>query len=465
MLDFSPINARNIDRVCRAYRYCDYRISDYSLGMKLMWKTYLHPEVAFTNGCMVVRNQFKGSVLFDYPVPCEEGSDLPGALREIERYCIEKYIPLIFYAVPPEHLGELVSRYRSVRTESSVFDDEYIYQSEDLSLFRGKHYAGQRNHIHQFQDACPGAVWKVLTPEDRPRLKRFFERFSYNSPKKGREAASELKRATDLLMKKNLSWACAGYMEYEGEIIAVSLGEICGDTMILHIEKALHEYEGVYPATVQAFAACFCKGVRFINREEDTGDEGLRRSKVQYRPKFMQRKYDVYVRTELAAWDRIPTIATERLTLSALHEGDRAEYNRLCLDDERNRYWGYDYRSDCPEPDEDYFLEVTRQDFQSRTAVNWGIRAGGRLLGEVLLYDFDYHGGAQVGIRLLGGKEGQGVAGEALAAVLHQGLYELGLSVIYAKCYRENTRSSKLLSGHMQKVGEDDTFIYFESRI
>ena len=165
MLDFSPINARNIDRVCRAYRYCDYRISDYSLGMKLMWKTYLHPEVAFTNGCMVVRNHFKGAIRFDYPVPCEEGSDLPGALREIEHYCMEKYIPLIFYAVPPEHLGELVFRYRSVRTESSVFDDEYIYQSEDLSLFRGKHYAGQRNHIHQFQNACPGRHNTFLPPQ------------------------------------------------------------------------------------------------------------------------------------------------------------------------------------------------------------------------------------------------------------------------------------------------------------
>ena len=37
MLDFSPINAGNMDKVRRAYRYCDYRISDYSLGMKLMW--------------------------------------------------------------------------------------------------------------------------------------------------------------------------------------------------------------------------------------------------------------------------------------------------------------------------------------------------------------------------------------------------------------------------------------------
>jgi hypothetical protein len=465
MLEFSPINAGNRDRVYRAYRNGTYRISDYSLGMKLMWNTYLHPEVAFTNGCMVVRNRFRGAVRFEYPIPCEEGSNLPGALLAMERYCMETYIPLHFCSVPPEQLSELVSRYRTVRIQSSVFDDEYIYQAEDLAQFRGKHYAGQRNHIHQFQSAYPSAVWKVLTPDDRPRLRRFFERFSYHSPHKGREAADELKRAADLLMREDLSWACAGYMEYEGEIIAVSLGEICGDTMIIHIEKALHEYEGVYPATVQAFASCFCKDVRFINREEDAGDEGLRRSKVQYRATCMQPKYSVCVQSELASWRRIPALSTERLTLSALCEEDKAAYNRLCLDDRRNRYWGYDYRSDCPEPDENYFLEVTRRDFRSRTAVNWGIRAGGRLVGEVLLYDFDYHGGAQIGIRLLEGQEGQGFAGEALAAILHQGLYALGLSVIYAKCYRENAKSFKLLSGHMQKVREDDTFIYFESRI
>lgn len=465
MLQFAPINSKNIEKVSKAYRYCDYRVSDYSLGMKLMWRSYLHPEVAFSSGCMIVRNRFKGAVRFDYPVPCEEEYDLPGAISEIERYCMEQYIPLIFCAVPASHLGELVSRYRTVSTESSAFDDEYIYQSDDLSQFRGKHYAGQRNHIHQFEKACPGAEWKILTEADRPRLQRFFERFSYNSPKKGREAASELKRAMELLMKKNLFWGCAGYMEYRGEIISVSLGEICGDTMIVHIEKALHEYEGIYPATVQAFASCFCNGIRYVNREEDTGDEGLRRSKLQYRPKYMQRKYDVYVRTELAAWVKIPAISTARLTLCALDDGDRDVYNRLCLDDDRNRYWGYDYRKDCPEPDDDYFLEVTRRDFESKTAVNWGIRRGGKLMGEVLLYDFDYHGGAQIGIRLLGSKEGKGFAGEALEAILHAGLYDLGLTVIYAKCYRENTKSQKLLSAYMQKTGEDDTFLYFEFRV
>lgn len=465
MLNFTTINSKNIKKICQAYRYCDYRISDYSLGMKLMWKNYLHPEVAFSNGCVIVKNNFKGATRFDYPLPCEEDSDIEGALSQIEHYCMEHYIPMIFCAVPESQLSTLASRYRSLQTESSVFDDDYIYRADDLSQFAGKHYSGQRNHINRFRNTYPEAEWHILTETDIPLLHRFFERFSYNSAQKSKEAAAELKYARNLLLKKNLFWACAGCMKYHGEIISVSLGEICGDTMIIHIEKALHEYEGIYPATVQAFTSCFCNGVRYINREEDAGDRGLRRSKLQYRPKFMLRKYNVYVHTELNVWNTIPEISTTHLTLSAIDETDKTSYNHLCLDDERNRYWGYDYRLDCPCPDENYFINVTKEDFQSKTAVNWGIHSDGKFIGEILLYDFDYHGGAQVGIRLLKGYEGKGFAREALEAVINEGLYSLRLSVIHAKCYLENTKSLKLLSSCMPKSGKDDTYVYFESRI
>ena len=464
MLTFATLNRKNLDQVRRAYRYCDYRVSDYSLGMKCMWKPYLHSEVAFSNGCMIVKNHYRGAVRFDYPVPCEETYDISLALTEIEQYCMAHYLPLIFSEIPEAKVGELTARYRAVTTASTAFEDEYLYLAEDLMRFAGKHYAGQRNHIRRFESAYSGATFKILTPEAEPLLERFLERFTYHAPKKGREAEAELKYAVSLL-KKYPTWACAGYMEYQGEMIAVSLGEICGDTMILHVEKALYEYEGVYPAIVQAFARCFCGGVRYINREEDAGDSGLRRSKTQYRPKTMLRKYDVTVKTELAAWKKIPTLHTDRLILSALGENDRKIYNRLCLDDERNRYWGYDYRTDCPDPDEEYFLSETRKDFSTGTAVNWGIRADGKLVGEAVLYDFDYHGGAQVGIRLRSDREGRGFGGEALGAVIHAALYDLGLSAVYAKYFRENVRSQRMLAAQMERAGEDDAFFYFVSRV
>ena len=54
-------------------------------------------------------------------------------------------------------------------------------------------------------------------------------------------------------------------------------------------------------------------------------------------------------------------------------------YNRLCLDDERNKYWGYDYRDDEPSPDYDYFLSVAESDFKTRTAANFAVRLKGNL--------------------------------------------------------------------------------------
>ena len=66
---------------------------------------------------------------------------------------------------------------------------------------------------------------------------------------------------------------------FDGErLIALSLAERCGDTLIIHIEKALYSYTGVYPALVQEFAGAFGGDCQWINREDDAADRGLRTS-------------------------------------------------------------------------------------------------------------------------------------------------------------------------------------------
>lgn len=73
-------------------------------------------------------------------------------------------------------------------------------------------------------------------------------------------------------------WFRCGGM-FDGErLIAVSLAEKCGDTLIVHIEKAIYSYTGVYPAMVQAFARAFSTDVEWIDREDDAADRGLRTS-------------------------------------------------------------------------------------------------------------------------------------------------------------------------------------------
>ena len=81
-----------------------------------------------------------------------------------------------------------------------------------------------------------------------------------------------------------------------GRIVGVAMGEIVRDTLFTHIEKANVEYPGVYQKLVNCFARTFATGeVKFINREEDVGDPGLRKSKMAYHPLTLLEKFTVRV--------------------------------------------------------------------------------------------------------------------------------------------------------------------------
>ena len=88
--------------------------------------------------------------------------------------------------------------------------------------------------------------------------------------------------------------------------MAMSLAEKCGDTLIIHVEKALYSHQGAYPTLVQAFAAHFGGDCTYINREDDAGDQGLRTSKLQYLPVRLAGKLRFEVRCEADRLRRDP---------------------------------------------------------------------------------------------------------------------------------------------------------------
>ena len=75
-----------------------------------------------------------------------------------------------------------------------------------------------------------------------------------------------------------------------GRILGFTVMEKIGDTLMIHIEKGLPAVRGVYPMLVTLEANAY-PDVRFVNREEDDGNEGLRRSKQSYHPVRLLQKY------------------------------------------------------------------------------------------------------------------------------------------------------------------------------
>jgi len=63
------------------------------------------------------------------------------------------------------------------------------------------------------------------------------------------------------------------------------------DMLVIHIEKAHIEYEGSYQAINNLFLKSCSENASFVNREQDLGIPGLRKSKEAYKPHHMVKKY------------------------------------------------------------------------------------------------------------------------------------------------------------------------------
>ena len=97
----------------------------------------------------------------------------------------------------------------------------------------------------------------------------------------------------------------------------------------------------------------------------------------------------------------------------------------------------------------------------NRMAMNFAIRQGGKFVGEAILYNFDFRGGAEIGVRILPEADGQGIGRYAFGLVANYAIYTLELIQINGKCLKENIASAKMLSSVMQKIGEDEKYYYY----
>ena len=82
-----------------------------------------------------------------------------------------------------------------------------------------------------------------------------------------------------------------GLLRANGEVVAFALGEqINEDTLVVHIEKAFSEVPGAYAVINQQFLIHESGGLKYVNREDDVVEPGLRKAKLSYHPEFLVEK-------------------------------------------------------------------------------------------------------------------------------------------------------------------------------
>lgn len=282
---------------CQYFRKYPSRSCERTFANVLLWAKHYQVTFAMVKEAIVFRSE-SGQTSFAFPV----GED--GAVRDaidwLTEYCRKSDIPFIMYNVTPEQFEELEQWYPE-RFEITYDRDsaDYVYESEKLSTLSGKKLHAKRNHINKFKATHENWSYEPITQEN---IEECFQMAllwrNQNGCEEDEEKNAEMCVTLNSLRLYEELGLRGGVLRNDGNIIAFTMGEpVNEDTFVVHIEKAFAEIQGAYPMINQQFVSHECMEYAYVNREEDTGAEGLRKAKLSYYPVFLVEKGLVKERT------------------------------------------------------------------------------------------------------------------------------------------------------------------------
>ncbi len=285
-MDFKKITLSDVGAL-RPYLRGQYRSCDYSVLGVFMWADRFGYEYNISDGVLFMRERSRSGGGYDYLLPLGGGS-LCERVRALRDAVGEG---LTMSLVPEAALDELRQEFNFTAAEEPDIAD-YMYRAGDLAYLAGKKYSKKRNLIHQFEKLYTDFSLEPITKENAHMIEKCCEH-DWSDAGLSELAMYENEHTREVL-RDFAAYGCTGYaLRTGGEIAAFCIGEVMGDTLIVHIEKARREYKGAFQMINCLFAKTELEkcGVQFINREDDVGDEGLRQAKQSYFPEYMLKKF------------------------------------------------------------------------------------------------------------------------------------------------------------------------------
>ena len=264
------------------YMGCEYCFSNIYL-----WDCVFDFKIANHKGFLLIKAVVDGEPIHYFPAG---SGNLQGVIEDLIADSHLNGEKLVFGNVTDEHIPQIEKYFPDAFEYKEIRDaSDYIYLREKMVSLAGKKLHGKRNHINRFKDN-PDWSFEFITKENITQcygmsIAWSLKHFGGNTHDSDFCA---VQKSFDYFDELDLM---GGLIRQNGEVIAFTMGTFLNsNTFVIHIEKAFHDIQGAYPMINQQFAMRLPEHIEYINREEDLGQEGLRRSKLSYYPEILLAK-------------------------------------------------------------------------------------------------------------------------------------------------------------------------------
>ena len=283
-----------------------FNSEDYNFTYQYLWKNTFKSKVARSGDLVLV--QYNMGFGRSYLMPVGKADDWQ--IADLISSLLKEEKKVVFYGVLPSQL-EFLERHFGGKFTAELFrmGADYIYDAESLKTLRGKKYQSKRNFANGFRKNY-NWTFEPITEENVPECLEMNDEWCRRGGCNGDFWKSNEFCATRVALNNLKALGLDGGLlrlfpseqnpeiPEGGKVVAFSIAEKANsNTLIVHIEKALTEYRGAYQAMSQEFLNHIAQKFEFtlVNREDDSGDENLRKAKLEYHPVEIKEKYLVTI--------------------------------------------------------------------------------------------------------------------------------------------------------------------------
>ncbi|NLD51606.1 MAG: DUF2156 domain-containing protein [Clostridiales bacterium] len=263
---------------------------EYSFSSLFIWRDIYKLYVARMGGYAIVLSNMEDPA---FVFPQGTGPLLP-VLQALMAYTKKRELPLRFNTILQDDRARLEALFPGeFEIEEIRWAFDYIYETERLATLAGRKLSSKRNHINKFMKTYRDWTFEKITQDNIEEARAMHRQWCAQVNCAGDPGLAEescvVKQAFQHFFALGFD---GGLLRVNGKVAAFAIGDpLNDDVYLVHIEKADNEIPGAYQMINQQFVQAFCRGYRFVNREDDTGDEGLRRAKMSYDPAYLVAKY------------------------------------------------------------------------------------------------------------------------------------------------------------------------------
>lgn len=289
MIEFKKIEISDRQWAEPFIKAANFRGSEYVFTNNFNYRDIYEIEVGRYEGYYIVRAGKTDSYIF----PMGSG-DLRPVIEAMIADAKQRGKPFRMNGVLARSAAQLEELFPGRFVLTEVRDNyDYIYESEKLITLSGKKLHSKRNFINRFMIEHEGRwSYENITKETLSECWEMNMKWrgeNHGDEKSLQEESCAVRSSFEHFDELGLK---GGLLRVDGEIVAYTMGrELCEDTFIVHIEKAFSSVAGAYPMINQQFVTANCSGYQYVNREDDVGDEGLRKAKLSYKPAILLEKY------------------------------------------------------------------------------------------------------------------------------------------------------------------------------